>query len=183
MRRRLIRSQQARTNHQGFSLPELLIVIVIGGVLMTGAASMMISHMRSSARSEAILRLQESWSRVQFLLDQEIQEASGSPSSSTCNSLTLTIPNPTGSSSDLTVTYALSGTNLQRTGPPVNSDGSLDGTASSTTELVMSRVTSFCPTTNGGEVNYSLALEDATGVTYQNQSQPSGASTRSRVIN
>jgi hypothetical protein len=47
----------------------------------------------------------------------------------------------------------------------------------------MSNVTSFCPTNETGEVNYTLALRDASGVTYQNRSQPSGARTRSRVIN
>lgn len=167
----------------GFTLVEVLVVVAIGSVLMIGAASMMIGHMRASARYEAILRLQEAWSRVQFLLDQEIQEASGRPTSSPCNSLTLSIPNPNGTGNNLTITYALSGTDLKRTGPQVNSDGTLDSSPASTTELVMSRVTSFCPTTTSGTVEYSLALQDATGVSYQNQSQPSGASTRSRVIN
>lgn len=179
---------RARSSEHGFSLAELLIVVVIGGVLMTGAATMIISHMRSSARSEAIMRLQESWSRVQFLLDQEIQEASGSPSSTTCSSLTLTVPNPDVSGSNLTITYSLVGTELRRTGPPVNSDGTLngkldnDGRTPSSTEIVMTRVSSFCPTSSGGDVDYTLGLTDVTGVTYQNQSEVSGARTRSRII-
>jgi prepilin-type N-terminal cleavage/methylation domain-containing protein len=165
----------------GFTLVELLMVAVLGALLMTGAASMMLSHMRSSARAEAILRLQDAWSRVQFLLDQEIAEASGSPTTTSCSSLSLAVPDPEGGS-DLEISYSLSGTDLMRTGPTVGSDGTLDSGTSST-DLVMSNVTSFCPTHESGEVNYTLSLRDASGVTYQNQSQPSGSRTRSRVIN
>ncbi len=175
--------RNTRCARQGFTLAELLMAIAIGSVLMLGTASMMISHIQAAAKSEAIQRLQEAWSRVQFLLDQEIQEASGNATSSTCSSLTLTVPNPDTSGSNMTITYALSGTDLKRTGPPIKDDGTLNGTAASTTELVMSKVISFCPTTDAGDVNYTLALQDASGITYRNKNQPSGAHTRSRVIN
>lgn len=163
----------------GYSLIELLIAVMIGGLMMIGAASMLIAHMQTSSRSEAMNRLQDSWSRIQFLLDQEIQEAIGTPSVSNCSSLTLTIPTTSGGTD--TITYALSGTELQRTGVGVNSDGTLNfGTRR--TDLLMSNVTSFCPSISDSEVNYTLALRDVTGVVYQNQSQPSGARSRSRVI-
>lgn len=169
----------SRPHNTGYSLIELLIAIMIGGLMITGAASMLIAHMQTSSRSEAVNRLQDSWSRIQFLLDQDIQEAIGTPSVNSCSSLTLAIPTTAGGTD--TITYDLSGTDLKRTGPDINSDGTLNfGT--SRTDLLMSNVTSFCPSLMDGEVDYTLALRDASGVVYQNQSQPTGARSRSRVI-
>jgi prepilin-type N-terminal cleavage/methylation domain-containing protein len=174
------RASRKTTTGSGYTLVELLMVVIIGGLLMTGAATMMIAHMRSSSRSEAILRLQDAWSRIQYLLDQEIQEATGVPTTIACSSLTLTIPKEAGGTD--TIVYSISGSNLMRSGPTINLNGTLNAGTNSE-ELVMTNVTSFCPTIVNGEVNYRIALRDATGVTYQNQSQPSGARTRSRVIN
>lgn len=168
-----------RPQNTGYSLIELLIAIIIGGLMITGAASMLIAHMQTSSRSEAINRLQDSWSRIQFLLDQEIQEAIGTARVNNCSSLTLAIPATSGGTD--TISYDLSGTDLKRTGPDINSDGTLNfGT--SRTDLLMSNVTSFCPSLSDGEVKYTLALRDASGVVYQNQSQPTGARSRSRII-
>ena len=175
-------SSTAAFSSGGFSLTEVLIAIAVGSVLMAGAASMLVSHTRTSARAEALIRLQDAWSRVQFLMDQEIQESIGSPTIVTCTSLTLEMPDSSGSTD--TVTYALSGTTLSRSGPEVSADdGTLIEGSSSTDQVVMTGVTDFCPTSDSGEINYTLALRDASGVVYQNRSQPSGARTRSRIIN
>jgi len=178
------RFRAADANAGGFTLTELLMVVVIGSVLMLGTATMLISHIQSSAKMEGSMRLQEAWSRVQFLLDQEIQEArieSGSPSSVACTILSLTIPNPGGT--DGSITYSRSADNiLTRTGPTINADGTLNFGTQAEDEVVMRGVTSFCPTTSNGRVGYTMALRDASGVTYQNQSNPSGARSRSRII-
>jgi len=167
---------------QGFSLSEVLIAVVVGSVLMSGAVSMLISHIGTTARFEALIRLQDGWSRVQFLLDQEIQEAIGTPTTVSCTSLSLEIPDSSGGSD--TVTYALSGTTLSRNGPQVSADdGTIVEGSEPSDQVVMTGVTSFCPTSDSGEVDYTLALSDPTGVVYQNRSQPSGAHTRSRIIN
>ena len=165
----------------GYTLTELMIAAVIGSVLMMGAVSMIVSHTRTAARSEALIRLQEAWSRVQFLLDQEIQEARGTPTIASCSSLSFEVPND--SNVLKTITYSLSGTTLSRTGPRVLATGRLDNDLTDSNQVVMTGVTSFCPTQNTGEINYTMTLRDATGVTYQNRSQPSGAHTRSRIIN
>lgn len=174
-----------RHGDAGFSLVELMIVVVVGGVLMTGTVSMLISHIRSAARMEAMMRLQETWSRVQFLLDQEIREArigTGTPSSVACTSLSLTIPDSSGGTVSVVYSRGADGT-LSRTGPPINdATGELEFSSASTTETVMRGVTRFCPTTTDGRISYTMALSDATGVTYENQSQPSGARAASRVI-
>jgi prepilin-type N-terminal cleavage/methylation domain-containing protein len=180
----VIRLHQLRGNQQGYTLVELLMVVVIGSVLMIGTASMLISHIQSSAKMEGVMRLQEAWSRIQYLLDQEIQEArieTGSPSSVTCSSLTLKVPNATGSDGQITYTRSSDGL-LKRTGPSVNADGTLDFSSQAVNETVMTGVTSFCPTTSDGTVSYTMALQDPSGVTYQNQSNPSGARSRTRII-
>lgn len=166
------------------TLVELAIVVAVGSIIMLGTASMLISHIRSSAKMEAVMRLQEAWSRVQFLLDQEIQEAriqSGSPSVVNCTSLTLTIPNPAGS--DGSITYSISNSGiLSRNGPDVSSDGTLNLSSANSSATLMKGVTRFCPTYSDGRVSYTMALEDASGATYQNQSQPSGARGTIRII-
>ena len=172
-----------RVRHQslGYTLTELMIAAVVGSVLMMGAVSMIVSHTRTAARSEALIRLQDAWSRVQFLLDQEIQEARGTPTIASCSSLSFDVPND--SNVLKTITYSLSGTTLNRTGPRVLATGRLDNDVTDSNQVVMTGVTSFCPTQDTGEINYTMTLRDATGVTYQNRSQPSGAHTRSRIIN
>lgn len=169
---------------KGFTLVELAMVVAIGSIIMLGTASMLISHIRSSAKMEAVMRLQEAWSRIQFLLDQEIQEArvqASSPSAVNCESLSLTIPNPTGS--DGSIVYSISSDGvLSRNGPSVGSDGTLDFSTTSSSATLMRRVRSFCPVVSDGRVTYTLALDDASGATYQNQSQPSGARSRARII-
>ena len=172
---------QAQKPEEGYTLTELMIAAMVGSVLMMGAVSMIISHTRTAARSEALIRLQDGWSRVQFLLDQEIQEARGTPTIASCSSRSVDVPNDSGVLQ--TIACSLSGTTLNRTGPRVLATGRLDNSVTDSNQVVMTGVTSFCPTNDSGEINYTLALRDASGVTYQNRSQPSGAYTRSRIIN
>ena len=180
----LLQQNRHRAHQQGYTLVELLMVVVIGSVLMIGTATMLISHIQSSARMEGVMRLQEAWSRVQFLLDQEIQEArieAGSPSSVSCSSLTLKVPNATGPDGQITYSRSTDGV-LKRSGPAVNADGTLNFDLQADNETVMRGVTSFCPSTNEGRVTYTMGLSDPSGVTYQNQSNPSGARGRTRII-
>lgn len=175
------RSRRSR----GFSLAELMIATAVGGALMAGAITLVIAHMRTASRMEALMRLQETWSRVQFLLDQEIREArlsDDSPSVEAC-SLTLAIPNPAGGD-DASVVYGLTeeGT-ITRTGPPIlDTTGQLDFDAATTTETVVRGVTEFCPELTNGRISYEMTLRDGNGVFYRNQNQPSGARGSSRVV-
>ena len=65
--------RQLRT--AGITLVELLVVLAIGGVVLSGAITMMLSHIRTSSRMAALLRLQDQCGRVQFLINHEIQQA------------------------------------------------------------------------------------------------------------
>lgn len=172
-------------HQRGFTLPELVVVVVIGSVLMISTASMLISHMQSSAKMEALMRLQEAWSRVQYLLDQEIKEGRISttlPTKTSCNnSISLTVPNPMGSDGQITYSHSADGV-LKRSGPGVNANGTLDF-ANLKNETVMRGVTSFCSTNSDGMVSYTMELQDARGMIYKNSSEPAGARSRSRIIN
>lgn len=75
---------------RAFTLPELLIVSVIGGVLLVSAAQLILAHVRTTTRIEGKLRAQDVWTRVQFLLEQEIQESACSTASG--SELTLKLP-------------------------------------------------------------------------------------------
>ena len=168
----------------GFTLTELVLVVGLGSLLMLCVASMITTQIQTSAKMHAGIRLQEAWSRIQFLLDQEIQEArvgSTTPAASNCSSLTINIPNPT-TSGEATIVYARSGTVLTRNGPPINADGTLNFSTVSSAATLMSGVTSFCPTISSGQVSYTMELGDPSGARYQNQSQPSAARGQSRII-
>ena len=101
-----------------FTLPELLIVSVIGGILVVSAAQLILAHVRTTTRIEGKLRAQDVWARVQFLLEQEIQESACSTASG--SELILTLP-PCDDAASPTITYSLQGTNLIRTGPTIDS--------------------------------------------------------------
>jgi len=183
----LVRVDKRQGDHSwGFSLVELMIAAAVGGVLMAGAITLVIAHMRTASRMEALMRLQETWSRVQYLLDLEIREArlsDDSPSVEACSSLTLAIPNP-ASGDDASVVYGLTeeGT-ITRTGPPIlDTTGQLDFDANTTTETVVRGVTEFCPELTNGRISYQMTLRDGNGVVYRNQKQPSGARGSSRVV-
>lgn len=176
----------ARAGSAGFTLTEVLIVSAVGLVALSAIVAVVISYVRSRERVEAVLQLQEQWSRLQFLLDREIQEAvpvtSSSSLSSTCGTITpileLEVP---GQSTR--IAYYLSGTDLRRCGPAIDASGNLTATVSDA--LVLSRVSSFSVDTSSDSrrPTYSLSLSAANGVTYSNQSQASGSSFRARTIN
>ena len=176
--------QPARSRQAGFTLVELLATAVLGGILLVGAAELILSHVRFSARTEAMMRAQDVWTRIQFLMDQEIQEAS-CLSSTSSSSITLSLP-PCGTGAR-TITYSLSGSNLIRTGPGINvADGSLDlSTATNSTATVARNISSFSASINsdGTEaVTYSLNISDPSGFQFS-QAKTTGARTRSRIIN
>jgi len=177
----LLRSQGASAS--GFSLPEVLIVSVIGSLMLLSAVGLIASHTRTSSRMEAKMRTHDTWARIQFLLDQEIQE---SACISASNSSTLVLSLPPCSAPQATITYTQSGTNLLRTGPAIdNNDGSLILNTTST-DIVTSDLTPqsgftvSTPDSRGAE--YTISITDPTGFSFTNQGKSSAAQTRSRII-
>jgi prepilin-type N-terminal cleavage/methylation domain-containing protein len=164
-----------------FTLPELLIVSVIGGILLVSAAQLILAHVRTTTRIEGKLRAQDVWTRVQFLLEQEIQESACSTASG--STLILTLP-PCGEATSPTITYNLQGTNLIRTGPTIDSaNGALILDGSSSTDTVASNVSSFAPSSaDGRNVAYQLNILDPSGFSFSSAGKSSSAQTRSRII-
>jgi prepilin-type N-terminal cleavage/methylation domain-containing protein len=165
---------------RAFTLPELLIVSVVGGLLLVSTAQLILAHVRTTTKIEAKLRSQDVWARVQFLLEQEIQE---SCSSTGGRELTLTLP-PCGEITAPTITYSLDGTDLVRTGPKIDStDGSLLLYDSFSTDIVASNVSSFTPSSADGQnVSYQLNILDPSGFSFSGEGKSSSAQIRSRII-
>ena len=165
----------------GFTLPELLIGTVLAALLMAALVAVVVGHVRSRRTMEAVMKLQDDWTRVQFLLDQDIEESITSSNASGCASsgarLTLTV-----AGTNQPITYYLEGTNLRRCGAAVTVTGELSPGATSD-ELVAERVTRFeVDLSDPQRPSYTLTLTDPTGAAYTNGTQPTGAMMRSRRI-
>jgi type II secretory pathway component PulJ len=102
----------------GFTLTELLILTGLAGLLMMALVAMVVGHGRSRGEMEAVMKLQDDWTRVQFLLDQDIEESiSSSASTGACAAgarLTLTV-----AGTNQPISYYLDGTNLRSFGPTI----------------------------------------------------------------
>lgn len=176
------KSMHTPPKHSGLSLAELLVAIFIGAMIFIAASQLLVTHIRTNSRMEAMMRLRDNWGRLQFLLEQEIQESRGAATSS--GSLSLTIPNPSIPSSTTSITYTLTGNALTRTGPPINSDGSLNFTLSSNTETILRGITGFTVSIGSDSsqtVIYTADLVDPTGVGLNQRG--SAATAESRIIN
>lgn len=169
----------------GFSMVELMIGAAVGAICLAALVAVILSYVRSRDRLESMLRLQDQWGRLQFLLDREIQEATpvtaASSVSPSCKvgSVALALEVPGNSNRIL---YYLSGTTLRRCGPVITNNGDLGSSVSDA--LVLDGVTSFTVNTADPQrPTYTLTLTDPNGVSYTNQSQPSATTFRSRTIN
>jgi type II secretory pathway pseudopilin PulG len=69
------RNKSSRPSSMGFSIVELLLSVVIGGLLLASISQVIISHIRASAQQVEIQRLRSSWRKFQDLLTTETQEA------------------------------------------------------------------------------------------------------------
>ena len=174
-------SSQTRGSSHGFTLPELLIVSVIGSVLLIGAAELILAHVRTTTKIEGKLRSQDVWTRIQFLLDQEIQESACSAASS--GELILTLP-PCGDPASPTITYRVQNSKLVRIGPAINSaDGTLLLKGGAMSDVVAGNVSAFVPSSPDGKtVSYKLNILDPSGFRFTGEGKASSAQTRSRII-
>lgn len=145
----------------GFSLTELLLAAVLSGVTIVVAVQVLSPQLRSNQRMEGTMRLQERWARVSYLLDTEIAKARSI--NTTTNSLSLQVPVRTATgSTERTITYRQSGTQLLRDGPAINTWGDLNTSSTLNGELLLDGVSagSFMPIHVNSTVSYSLNLTD-----------------------
>lgn len=179
------RSRSRDGMNGAFSMVELLLAIAIAAVFFAALISVIISYVNSRDRLEAMVRLQDQWGKLQFLLDREMQEATpvttASSVSSTCRSgdqkLVMEVP---GNSNR--IVYYLSGTSLRRCGPTISNTGDLSTSVSDS--LLLSGVTSFTvDSTDPQRPSFSMTLTAPNGVQYTNQSEPTATTFRTRAIN
>lgn len=159
----------------GITLIELLLVVV-GGVVLSGAIAMVLSHIRSSSQLAALLRLQDQCGRVQFLINHEIQQAA--LASGGGSTLTLTVPGTADP-----ISYSVVNNELRRSGPPINAQGRLDEDDAARDDLVVRGVQLFAVDVSNPRLpTYTITVRDAAGVTYTASDQ-GGAHCRVREIN
>lgn len=168
---------------RGFTLMELLLVSAMGAVVLIGAITMLVSHIRSSNRMAGLLHLQDHCGWVQFMINREIEQAE--LASGGGNTLTLRVP---GLTEPATITYRLNDRGeLERTGPTIDAGGRLEVPgAGDRTDLVARGVTAFAvDVSNPRAPRYTITLQDANGVTTtidQNREGAGGAFCRAREI-
>lgn len=148
----------------GFTLTELLIATGLVGLLMMALVAVVVGHVRSRGTMEAVMKLQDDWTRVQFLLDQDIEESIASSNTGGCapsgNKLTLTV-----AGTNQPISYYLNGTSLRRCGPAITVTGELSPTITSD-DLVAERVSRFeVDLSDSQRPFYELTLTDPTGAT------------------
>jgi len=176
----------ARALNRGYTLVELLLVSVLGTLIVLAVINVIESHVRSRTKLEALMRLQDHWSRVQFLIDADIEEgrrilsgSSGLCSATGTTLLTLEVP---GFSQKIRYYLAGSGNELRRCGPLIGVNGELQDVAFDS--LVVRGVSDFFVDLSDAERPiYRFTLSDSSGVTYTNGREPTGDTFRSRVIN
>lgn len=162
---------------RGFTLLELLLVSAMGGVLLIGAITMLVSHIRSSNRMAALLHLQDHCGWVQHLINREIEQAERA--SGGASTLNLTVP---GFSRPVSIRYTLiDGGVIQRTGPTIDADGHLDVPSDPSkpytprTDLVARDVTAFAvDVTNPRSPKYTITMRSNGVETTINQATDRG---------
>ena len=177
---------RARALNRGYTLVELLLVSVLGTLIILVVINVIESHVRSRTKLEALMRLQDHWSRVQFLIDADIEEGqrilSGSRGLCSAAGTTLLALEVPGLSQKIHYYLAGNGNELRRCGPLIGVNGELQDVASD--GLVIRGVSDFFVDLADPERPiYRFTLTDSSGVTYTNGREPTGEAFRSRVIN
>jgi prepilin-type N-terminal cleavage/methylation domain-containing protein len=166
--------------NQGYTLTELLIGVVVGAVVLAGAARTLVSHINLSRNFYSSGQVQQDLNRLQRLLAAETAEACafqvGAVDPASCfaactttgaNQLHLYIPLTTNPNADPTaignrriISYRLNGNQVLRTGPRILGSGELDSNAANnqTDALVLDGVNTFTPTVSADCTSVDLAV-------------------------
>lgn len=179
--------RQSRRNisYAGFTLLELLLVSVLGALLFSALASMIVAHIRSTSTSELAARVRNDSSRIDYFIHTEASEAAsiGTAAVSNCPAsvtggatlFNFNVPVDTGQADDLTnvvpIYYYTANGDLRRCGPPILANGRLNYTGAPVDSIVSTNTTVTVQTTSnnaqcGGailtnrQVPYRLTFND-----------------------
>lgn len=159
---------------QGFTLVELLIGTVLGGIAVAAAASVIVSHLNSTNATIWAVQLQRDLSKFNYLLNSEAVEAcrvqAGTPPANDTACVPGTFATPlscatvTGPATNFSllvpldvanadpvervITYRLDSGRVLRDGPRILTSGRLDTTVANNQNnaVVLDGVTAFTPT-------------------------------------
>lgn len=152
----------------GFTLVELLITLMIGGVIMAIAAQAITSHIRTTSRQEVLQRLRDHWGRINHLINTEALEGASLETDQN-------IPNcANGTASDLTIRlpnrstaihyYNDANNSLWRCGPDIGENGRLANDADAPVTSLVAKNAALVATPDSNddavahEMTYSLTL-------------------------
>ena len=144
----------------GLTLVELLVIVAVGSLVLSGAIAMMLFHIRTSSRLTALLRLQDQYGRVKYLINHEIQQAEQARTEA--NSLVLIVPGI-----EAPIRYESIGGELIRNGPPINAQGRLVNSNAVDTLVVKGLVDFNVDTTDPRQPAYLISMRDSNGVIYK----------------
>ena len=140
----------------GFTLVELLIASSIGALILVGAATSIVSHIKSTTSQEVVRTLRDQWGMLNYFLDTEISMAS----CATASGSTLTLYTTFDCSGSAFITYTFDGINtLTRSGPPIQDDGTLNTAVANTPSTLSENVSAFTPdATTASRPAYTITL-------------------------
>lgn len=178
------RSGSPPSGSAGLTLVELLVAAAMGGLVLTGAVMVVLSHIRASSRLAALQHLQDHCGWVQFLINREIEQAQSAVPASDNGQLQLSVP---GYNDLILYTHDASSRQLWRTGPSIDAHGRLEAPPSRRTDLVARDVDGFTVTlSNPRSPRYQLTMRDpVSGARYtvnQDSGRGGGAYCRAREI-
>jgi prepilin-type N-terminal cleavage/methylation domain-containing protein len=156
----------------GFTLVELLLGVLLGGITLAAAAQIVVSHLNSTNTTIWSSQIQRDLSKFNFLLSSEAEEgcrlqsgaapANGTacappPAISPCNgvaaplgNLNILVPMAVANNDPVgrVITYKLVGNQVLRDGPRILTTGRLDSTVANNQNnaVVLDGVTAFTPT-------------------------------------
>jgi prepilin-type N-terminal cleavage/methylation domain-containing protein len=186
MKRLQLRTNSAnpliKAKGNGFTLVELLITSSIGLIVVISGAIVSIQGTQATTRLLLAQSLRTDWSRISLLINTDVSEACFANVSSGELSLRLS-PSSDGScdESNPTATYRKTGSLLERVGPPVGRDGTLDFAGTPATQAIANNVDIFdasCTTIHNG--CFRLSLLEASVSFSGDGSQTTGSRTRVR---
>ena len=172
----------------GFTLVELLLAVVLASIMIIFAGRALILQTRITSRSEAIMRSQDTWNRISYLIDQDIEESRciKEPITGEGSSLVLSmssscedIANDANLKTIDIKYYIDTNGDLARIGPPIKGDGSLDFDGNEDEHIVSESVKDFRVTRlNDWRGEYKLTVTDPTEIPFPARVTSSHARTR-----
>lgn len=160
-----LKSRCFRGYAEGFTLVEVLIASAISFLITIAGLSLWQGNIRATTTLLRGQALRDNWGRVNLFINADISEACGASAAGGVLSLRIKrVPTGVCTVNDdvVTVTYQVAGDVLQRTGPPIQRDGTID-TAGALTTVDLLTGAAFNPAcTSAFQGCYELTLTSGT---------------------